>query len=549
MTKGRPPPAPPDASAAPPRQKSPFDEPTSRLSSPGDTRALFDLTGVHQVTQISRISRETIPERPLLSPELKVVAEKGDLVTVERPDGRSFPIYAMEWKLAQLFDGSRNIDDVVAAARRAGLDSKRNHVTAFVRELRGYQFLADPPERTVLHYPRVADALVEALSDEERDLLHVAAQLEARNDARVIDYLNVVLQVNPRNAAALRARDYIAAQPRRNQTVVEDDIADVLRDAAPGQLLGERTVTVAASELRSRVRRRTEEPPLGGDDDVVHGAVQPGRSTVVEPRGTVMEPRGPRLRVVVIGVVIAFAIVVPLVAWIAVRIASRAMLAELQNGRVVPSAPGGTPAPGDPPTQVAAQTEVIVRAELAAEASTDVTAPVAGILAATKVRVGERVEADAPIAELMSAKDYATYARAQKRLQRAEARAKYDEVYRYFLSEARNDFEAATRGLKRSVVSAPSAGVVLAAEPAPGQPVEAGARLATIASDRELSTTLPSSDLPFQASLASCRVETAPGAGCRVAVTDANALKVIVDNGQGVLEAGRPVTIRIRQGR
>ncbi len=155
-----------------------------------------------KVETVLRPSVGPTPVRPQLRADLVVTDGPGDTVMVKAPEAATaFPIYRMEWRIAQLLDGRRDLVQIAADMGRQGIPGTPEMVRVFVRELSGYRFLqasTDAGSTAALDAASTSGAV--AMTDEERQLLSTATALRARGDAgAAVSYLLALLEINPAN--------------------------------------------------------------------------------------------------------------------------------------------------------------------------------------------------------------------------------------------------------------------------------------------------------------------------------------------------------------
>ena len=445
--------------------------------------------------------------------DLVIVARDNGKVLVKRPEApTAFPIYLNEWTIAQLLDGERTYASVATGAARMGVTATPELVASFVRELNGYGFLsterAAPRNRSPLRA-----GLEAAKSDEERQLIMAALAVDdGTSDSAVAEYLDAILQVNPENDDVREAMEEY--QNRRAP------IAESAR------------TYIGPSPATHPVRRdtmRADLPPTGLEREL-------------EPESEARQPPAPSGGRPMLGIVIGLAVaavtaVLGYVIWSNRQL--QVQLATLQTQpAVVPQAQPQSNTPSEPTTAA-----VLARLDFEAASRESIRATEAGVWAEALVAVGAEVEAGAVVGTTMSAKDYQVYARARRRYARVESSARGDDVYRYFLAQARADFEGATRSLARYRVTAGQAGRVTALPVKVGAAVSAETVVAELASRDKLSTSLDATLLPFPPSEAVCQVDAA--ASCSVLVSTAGSAIIELEDPAHAIPPDRPVTVKI----
>ncbi len=394
-------------------------------------------------------------ERPRLRRDLDSRPGKAGTVVVKTPESQSsFTIYDLEWRIAQLMDGGRGLAQIASEASRLGVQATPELVRSFVRELRGYRFLADAPGATEVKKP--ADDR-SAMTDEERQLLGMAMAMRSRGELdAAANYLLAVLEINPTNHQVRELLREVQQEAASQPAPVEGSPGG--RPAwLPWALIGGLAFLVAAGVLTFVFWPRSAPPPV-----------------VTQP---------------------------------------------------------------EPPPEPARKPGLSFRVQLAAANANPIAAPIAGKLL-RPIAEGD-VVAGAVVAEMLPAKKHARYEKSAREVDRMEAQARRDTVYRYFFEQKRKKHERLVAELAPVAVTAPTAGK-LAPEPAPGPGVwTAGATLAAVIDAQRMGATLPTPP-PFVPAVC----EIALPAGPRNCTFEAPA-RVVVDNADGAMVPAQVVDVTL----
>ncbi|MEZ0310770.1 MAG: hypothetical protein ACAI38_03295 [Myxococcota bacterium] len=440
-----------------------------------------------------------LPTAPLLRSDLTIVKETADTVSVRRAGtATAFPIYRVEWRIAQLMDGHRSLTAIAQRAQQLGLQATPELVRSFMRELRGYGFLADDSSGAPEKSADLRAALAAADSEEERHLLRSALTVErAGNDQGVAGYLEAALEINPDNEQARVALERRPRAPRAESIAFDID------------------------ELEPEAQ-----------------APEP-RPTKIDPIIPTVAPSGHR-RIVFVAAAIVVAVSAAAAA-IVIRAEQRvaAQLAGLEKQAGAPVVPQVAP----PSAQPRANPTVVVQARFEPSEGGTVTAPSAGTWARVDVAVRDRVSAGAVVGALLDAKSYAKLSRAQKRYESIQKSARYDEVYRYFLAQARDAYERTARTVRWVEVTAEAAGEIASLVEV-GTTVEANQAVATLASRAKLTTRVPAGAVSFPAATATCTLVDNPSLACAIR-GDGESLVVTVDDPEGLLQPDSLVAVKV----
>ncbi len=155
----------------------------------------------YQLDALAATAAAPAPDvKPELRRDLNVSPGRGETVTVKAPESvTAFPLYKLEWGIAQLMNGKRTLAQIAAEAARVGLAATPDLVRAFARELAGYRFLI-ASERVGAALRSSGTAEVQPMSDEERQLLGTAMAMQGKGDIdAAVSYLLAVLEINPAN--------------------------------------------------------------------------------------------------------------------------------------------------------------------------------------------------------------------------------------------------------------------------------------------------------------------------------------------------------------
>ena len=149
-----------------------------------------------------------VPANPLLRTDLIINKSSGDTVMIRTPESKSsFPLYKLEWTIAQLMDGKRNLIEISTEVTRRGLMANPDTVRSFIRELIGYRFLVTSNQSQLDGNRRDSSRLTqntrESMSHEERHLYEMATARQARGDIEgATNYLLAMLEINPAHDTA-----------------------------------------------------------------------------------------------------------------------------------------------------------------------------------------------------------------------------------------------------------------------------------------------------------------------------------------------------------
>jgi biotin carboxyl carrier protein len=349
-------------------------------------------------------------------------------------------------------------------------------VKSFIRELGGYGFLEKGGNpRGQSNTGAIAPASHEldavralAQSDEERQLLDAARAIDdGHADEAVANYLEAVLQINPGNDAASQALAW----------------------------------------------RRARLPPPGESGRM---QTQERRPTVLDSQSTAF-PAAPagqrRLIVAAVALIIASVVSVGAVVIWSNHTLQQTVIERTSNATGGVAAGKAIDAPR-PDTRL-----VVVEVQFSAMSTTTVPSPGTGVWCTSSVAVGDTVDRDATIGTWCEAAGYARLAKARRRFSKVEVQARSDEVFRYFLGQARASLDAVERDVAKTPVTSGESGRVAAVHVKPGDALSRVNVIAEIESRKHLRAVITHDLVPFAAAHAKCRVDSYPSTTCTLKET------------------------------
>lgn len=439
------------------------------------------------VEEVSAVEMELEPppaEYPRLRKDLVIEDTRKGRVVVRRPESQqSFPIYKLEWDTAQLFDGSRTVQDVAKALGQKGQDGSLKLVQSFLRELKGYGFLDTPASGPVRKArPRSASSV----SQEVNQLVASAIAFEERGDfGNAAEYLRAALEIEPENASARELLQGLPTMVPRGSTSMD---LDFLRDS--------QDLSVPAA------------PVLKSVPDVAPAPVEASPAAA----GTLSFRQVVLLLLLFSGCVVALVMVG--LTWLK---QGETKAARPPVAAATPAAkPTATPPPSPEAAAPAAQTApaaTTLRLNFQPQKEATLTAKRSGEVRELRAKPGQFVEAGVVLLTIIDPKAERAASKAKRKYEKLAARARKSPVYQDFALAARSEWKKARRRRNRVRVKSPSPGRVFDIKVRSGRRVRKNAPLLLVLDDRVLlSEPIVSAGDGFGA----CEIPGAAGASCRV---------------------------------
>lgn len=163
-------------------------------------------------------ARELGARKPRARADLTFSAGDAGLTTVTVGEtGRAFDIYTFEADLLRRMDGTRTVSEMQSTPA-GGRSMTLEHFAQFVREMRGYGFLADADSAdsrvdAVELGAGEPDSTLDGMSKDERRLFDAGLALAKRRDDRhAADYFRAILEINGENESAKAMLELLEAR-------------------------------------------------------------------------------------------------------------------------------------------------------------------------------------------------------------------------------------------------------------------------------------------------------------------------------------------------